>query len=490
MSSLRTLNTLYEWLELDYFRRPRPLKSLWRPVVVGTFLLATAVMIGLAIMNKVMSPHVAAVFQAGPLSAGHSLFNNDCGKCHVGNLQTLNRLVRFDPTIHSVPDSACLSCHAAQAHNTKMAEQTACVSCHREHHGLKRLVQVADAACTNCHGNLSAALAPGQTTTFRDVARWADHPTFAHRWEGAPGDPGTVAFNHAAHLDPTGIPVLHDPAGKGGEDRRSRRKVLQCKDCHAPDEAGRQMKPIRYDAHCASCHPLTVTLPIKADAEAARQALTRFSHTPAPHQAPEAVRAALRDRLTQLIKATPALLGQPGETATPTRPIPGSKSDTGPARPETVSREEFDWVGRQLIEVEKPLFGSKSQSGCGYCHQRIEATNPGEGELPRFAPSLINERTFPDLGVRNQWFPHNRFHHESHRMISCSECHPASASRRTSDVLLPSIDTCRQCHSGKAGATARTDCVECHTYHPGGGKLEFHGRLTIDEALGKQAPGK
>src|SRR5262249_47259459 len=149
-------------------------------------------------------------------------------------------------------------------------------------------------------------------------------------------------------------------------------------------------KPIRYDAHCAACHPLTISLPVKPENDAARHALMQFGRTPAPHQPPEMVRAVLRDRLTQLIRSTPSLLSQPSTATIPARPIPGAK----PVRPEEVSREEFEWVGRQFIEAEKPLFGSNSQSGCGYCHQRIAPDMPREGDLPRFAASRINSRTF------------------------------------------------------------------------------------------------
>ncbi len=479
MSSLRTPKNLPEWLELDYHRRPRALKSLWKPLVLATLFGAAVVMLVLAVVQKQGSPRLASIYQAGPLSPAHALFNNDCGVCHVEGFRTGDRLLRLDSAIRSVSDETCQQCHAGPVHNAKQAHNTGCVSCHREHHGPAMLKQVADAGCTGCHAHLAAAVKRGGQPAFRDVARWADHPAFARRWEGAPADPGTVTFNHAVHLDPDGVSVLHDPDTPPPADRRGQRKVLHCADCHQPDKAGRTMQPIRYASHCGDCHPLTVSVPIQAETEAAGLALKHFRQTPAPHQEPEIVRAVLRDRLTQLIQKTPDLLGVPSPSAKPARPIPG----TPPTRPETVSREEFDWVGKQLIEVEKPLFWSKSQAGCAYCHQRA-GPEQSPGALPQFAASQINERKFADVGVRAEWFPHSRFKHDSHRMLNCAECHPAPTSRLTSDVLLPEIDTCRRCHNA-AAASARTDCIACHGYHPSAGKREFHGKLTIDQALGK-----
>lgn len=479
MSSLRTLKNLPEWLELDYFQRPRAIKSLWKPVALAAFLAATAALLAVAIIHQTGSPRLASIYQAGPLSPAHALFADDCGKCHVESFRTWDRLRQFDSAVRSVSDETCQQCHAGPIHNGKQLVSTNCVSCHREHHGRAALTQVADVGCTSCHANLAAAVKSGEQPAFRDVVSWADHPPFARRWEGGPNDPGTIAFNHAVHLDPNGISTLEDPEAG---DRRTVRKVLQCADCHQPDQAGRTMQPIRYASHCGSCHPLTVSLPIQTETEAARLALKQFRQTPAPHQEPEIVRAVLRDRLTELIKKTPELLRVEANPVDAPRPIPG----TVPGRPETVSREEFDWVGKQLIEVEKPLFWSKSQAGCAYCHQRIGSEKPADGKLPQFARSQIDERKYADVGIRSEWFPHSRFKHDSHRMLTCTECHPAATSRLTSDVLLPEIDTCRRCHDAGRGSSGRTDCIACHGYHPSVGKRDFHGKLNIDQALHRE----
>src|SRR5262249_20205682 len=69
-SELRTPKTLADWVDLDYVKRPRPLRRLWRPALAVALLgavlyIAWAVALG--------SP---TAFQAGPVSTAHALFNN------------------------------------------------------------------------------------------------------------------------------------------------------------------------------------------------------------------------------------------------------------------------------------------------------------------------------------------------------------------------------------------------------------------------------
>jgi hypothetical protein len=440
MSSLRNPKALTEWLQLDYFRRPRRLKALWKPVVLATLAGGVLAMVALAVAQKKLAPHLATAYQAGPLSSSHALFNADCARCHVEAFKTWDRLWQFDGNIRAVPDSACLQCHPGPVHQPDLVRQESCTGCHCEHRGHASLARVPDGHCASCHGDLKVQLQPDTEPHFQSFTTFADHPPFQQRWQGAPQDPGTIAFNHRAHL--------HNSP-----------RVLQCGDCHVPDEAGRAMKPIRYETHCKECHSLTVWVTSQLESPPAREALAAFRRTPAPHQPPEVVRAVMRDRLTVFIQGNPAFLGTEPQTQVP-RPIPGSKA----ARPDGVNREDFEWVNKQLREVEKPLFASRG--GCGYCHREIDADiRPGDA-LPRYAPSAINERDFSLIGKSSRWFPHSRFRHSSHRMMDCQQCHPAAGSEKTSDVLVPTLDNCRQCHGSRSGAGARSDCIKCHTYHP------------------------
>ena len=90
-----------------------------------------------------------------------------------------------------------------------------------------------------------------------------------------------------------------------------------------------------------------------------------------------------------------------------------------------------------------------------------------KGPLPQYLPTRIPVR----------WLPHSVFNHGVHRPIQCLECHKASTSTQTSDVLLPSVSVCRECHRAVQGA--RTGCVECHVYHDKSQETDLNGRRTI-----------
>jgi hypothetical protein len=461
-SSIRNPRNLADWIELDYFHRPRTLRRLWWPAIAVALLLS-----GGYLAWAFAGRHTA--FQAGPVSPAHALFGDDCSQCHTGRFQTFARLWHGDPARRSVPDDACLKCHRGDAHHAAEVGAAGCADCHKEHRGRHLLARVDDAHCTRCHADLKrgdgkepdydphvTAFAPGAHPDFR---LWA-------RAEGEPADAGTIRFNHKVHLDPERVLTIDDkqlemqeaqakkqgarPGFDVGREQKQRRK-LKCQDCHQPDPSGRYMQPIRYEQHCKGCHPLAVQL--VGDWGGGRQALARaFGKTPAPHPSPhrtaEVVRGALRDRLARFI-AEPANrkafldLGAPPE---PSRPVPGSR------RSPPLAREEYAWVNHQQAEVERLLFDGAG--GCRFCHQ--EKTDPERrpGGLPKFKPSDIRER----------WNDHALFSHKSHRMLDCAACHPASASDSAAQVLLPRVGACMECHRPRGGG-ARGDCVECHLYH-------------------------
>ena len=105
----------------------------------------------------------------------------------------------------------------------------------------------------------------------------------------------------------------------------------------------------------------------------------------------------------------------------------------------------------------------------------------------------IEPSNIPDV-----WFRQARFDHAAHRAMNCAECHAkASVSVVHTDVLLPGIDNCLQCHAPRSGSGAaakggvRFACVECHSYHHGDGPLQGLGagarnprqRLTAQDFL-------
>jgi hypothetical protein len=97
--------------------------------------------------------------------------------------------------------------------------------------------------------------------------------------------------------------------------------------------------------------------------------------------------------------------------------------------------------------------------------------------LPEIAPSAIHTR----------WLEHARFDHHAHRMMSCTSCHAKTLdSHDTMDVLLPGIQTCRECHRDQAQSTevAEGRCFECHQYHDWSKAKRTKGRFSIPDIRG------
>jgi hypothetical protein len=462
-SSLRDPKELTEWLELDYHRRPRGLRR-W------TGYLSWAAL-GLAGLFAVYAlwPRNHTVFEAGLVSTAHAMFNDNCAACHAENFRTMARLWPPAANVRSVSNQTCKSCHDEPAHNPLvLGTEPDCASCHHEHRGQAALARVRDDHCTACHRDLGG-LYSGKTDLGSVMGfNPGGHPPF--RWWDGHNDPGTVAFNHKVHLAEAGVkkPGHPDPVR------------LRCDDCHRPDDAGRYMQPVRYEQHCKDCHPLSVQVTGEWKGDGIRKAAAAFARTPAPHREPEAVRAALRDRFAELARSYQRELfglppaAEPEEPRLPWQPVPPP-----------LSKEEWDWTQQQLHASERMLF--TRGGGCAYCHTVKKEWKAGG--LPEYAPSQMNQRTFPKIGTSDRWLPQSYFNHHPHRIMKCTECHKAETSSRTKDVLLPAINNCMSCHNPQAGA--RSDCAECHQYHPRqgahawkmGGALPWGGEWTINDIL-------
>jgi predicted CXXCH cytochrome family protein len=363
----------------------------------------------------------------GPVVLAHEKL--DCAACHTRPWQPLERLVAEDQRqVRLVMDQACVVCHSQLVHHSNEipADVPNCVSCHREHQGPYGLSRVADNSCSGCHADLKTVQGPSAKFAHHIIAL-ATHPEFGVLRRGEP-DPGVVLFNHAAHLAPEGI-----------RDAEDRLVVLKCASCHQPTTDGRYMEPVRFASHCASCHASALVYDVE-----------RFPGRPAPHgQLPDVLRGVLRERYTDYIQQHPRELGiaKPVE-----RPLPGLSGLR------EVTKEEWKWVHQRVEQAERILF--LGAGGCQYCHC-VEATKQGWQLTPP--------------GLPQRWFTCSKFNHFSHRLNpkpvqgeeNCTACHEgARSSTKTADVLLPSIQNCRECHNHESlPQNGRTDCVECHTYH-------------------------
>jgi hypothetical protein len=390
-----------------------------------------------AVVLAARLPGGKRTFQPGPLARAHALLQDDCRACHADAFQTAHRLAPGNEHRRSVPDVACRLCHTVGPHD-EVGPPSACAECHREHRGRERLARVPDQYCLRCHADLHDPTGRLDGDALRITGFPVRHPPVAPRT-----DPGQLRFNHAAHLRPEGTP---------SPDRN--RVRLDCATCHVPDDAGRYMRPVHYADHCATCHPLSVRAAGSGGDSVVRSALEGFARQPAPHQGPQAVRAALRERLSALLRDVPVLPGPaPSPRFLARRPLPLGAVVWQRAQRPLTDAEQRRYVEDQLAHIERRLYDHAG--GCAHCHveQRpADGTRP-PGRLPAYEPTRLPA----------QWWPHARFRHAAHRTLDCGECHPAAGSQHTSDVLLPGLDTCARCHDRRA--VARNDCTECHSYH-------------------------
>ena len=420
-SAFRNQKNLNEWIETDYFRRQRGLRRWRKPLcaAVGLFCLA-------GVVAAYFVPRSGRLVQAAPVSSAHSLFNDDCSRCHTEAFQTARKVLPWNASLRVVPDHACIQCHDGPAHNKLQTEEVRCATCHHEHRGRAPLARVPDAHCTGCHGDLASHRQGGANgLSFANVHSFNDgHPEIRRL-----RDPGQLHFNHKKHL--TDESILKR---LGGEE------PSKCVTCHVPDSGGRHMKPINYETHCRSCHPLNFASGLP----------------PARHRVqPDKLKEFLTKVYTEQHKA-----GRITPRPATFLPLPGKRLGVGKSGVE----EHVNMGLRLLLE---------GQRACGLCHVARDGS-----PLTQYTTAIAKPK-IPEV-----WLEHVHFGHQAHRMLACTECHAARESNATSDVLLPKLESCQKCHNGRESG-ARSDCAECHNYHQR--PLQPRpGKMTIDESLGNR----
>lgn len=461
----RTAKTLGTRHDRNYFRNWTTARK-WR---VGlTFALPLIACVWL-LMHTVRGS--ATPYSSGPLAQQHNVFANNCEACHATKKSRFSG-VSFQK---HVTDGACLECHNAPAHQAAEKFTPECSTCHTEHKGSADLTNVDDKTCVQCHSDLQVKSGtPKYETVVKSFVH--DHPEFKPLRK--PHDPGSVALNHEAHLK-AGIRGPHGQV------------QLVCNDCHRPaadaltqnwpyaeetvagasprtepefskTEQGRiiataldplppstgraHMGALKYENQCAACHQLQFD-----------ERITDL----VPHGKPEIIHDFLDQKYKQYIGAHPAVWR---ETPRPVRRIPGLQPP-----PQAHSAEE--WVKFQTDQAEMLLY----RKSCRLCHQ--VDMKPAK---PQIRPANITLR----------WLPNSTFNHYAHQAVACDSCHSkVRTSKETSDVLIPGIATCRQCHNAeptKVGA-AEDGCFLCHQYHDWKAqKPGMKGKFSIEQLLTKK----
>lgn len=415
-------------------------------------------------------------WNTGPISNNHAAIANDCAACHSP----------FSP----VKNEACLDCHPQIGSHAEKRPEFAyldsmrCAGCHLEHGGDEGLAALEDVSCASCHANLDehhetqlgrssdfAALHPEFTLHMlnpmlpaadqRDMPEPKPEPEIVRvAWTEGAKEASGLAFGHLTHVGGVRFPD-------------STSTNLRCDACHVVDEGGRRMKPIGFEEHCRSCHPLNYG---RGRMRAAR----------AHHGEPRALRRQLR--LAYLDNALPR---EPGETMQEHRQrkllyrIPGTKST-----PE--EQQLIDYVNGRVDSAFALLMGDEY---CGLCHDLLP---DGDGVPTDVAP----------VALTRAWFGATRFDHSSHSSTRCGDCHPRAAahseeyaartdgfvraagtlpgelpygllskkelerrnlepSRHASDVLVLGKKSCRGCHGGSLARPPEvaSPCVMCHPFH-------------------------
>jgi hypothetical protein len=359
----------------------------------------------------------------------------------------LSVLTGGHPKDFSRMDHSCIVCHAAQSfHQADVAVDTSCSVCHREHQGAGQLASVGSRNCIACHGDAKQMQAARERSRplpailfahklpegliVHSVARPAegytevitgfavDHPEFGVLREKS-RDTNTLRFNHRLHLTGSDIPMVNG-------------RQLDCAYCHQPDSSGAFMARISFEQSCRACH-----------------ALDFDEHNPGmhlPHGDATFVRAYLRSLPVQYADYASRKLGMSSQ------------------------REIDAFVQRQIQslrkrarsgeDLEREVFMSTGSAGghgaarakfagCAFCHEVAWRSNSAPVVTPPMTP--------------DRWLTGASFSHAAHTVMACSECHAAAASELTSDVILPTQQSCARCHSPKGGAS--DSCSSCHIYH-------------------------
>ncbi len=426
-------------------------------------------------------------FNTGPLSSPHSALSkdpkwkleNDCVACHKPEalaggvppgrfVQVLNQRFREGAPSFARIDQACQTCHQQHAfHEPNVIENGSCSACHKEHRGPGPIAPVTAQDCAACHNNRDLMQASAQAgkklppdafhlnpkvvnatdarTVVLTLPRPADgytsafesfskgHPAFQlHRENVREAD--VLRFNHQRHLEGAGIP----PTKMGGK--------LDCAYCHKTEPNGRYMQRVSFEGSCQECHSLQIDV--------------KNPDFQLPHGDAQLVRTFLR-----------TLPAQYAEFARRKRGM----TDDGQIRAFTAVQV------RQLLtqfpsgeELERSVFFTKDPykaaqqaesatkakySGCAFCHEVKQAAGVSYPTAEVTVPTVID-----------RWMPHARFNHAKHATVSsCRECHVAApSSRLTSDVLIPTQESCARCHSPTGQAVNASACTTCHVYHAPG----------------------
>ncbi|MEO0698703.1 MAG: cytochrome c3 family protein, partial [Pseudomonadota bacterium] len=390
-----------------------------------------------------------STWSSGDLSLAHHDLKDNCEACHA------------TPFV-SVQDNTCLTCHeelgehaaqprlmegmapipAGEAWQWAVAETLgkegpgSCTSCHLEHEGKVRQQAATQEFCADCHEALDGRLSD---VAFGNAANFGDkHPQFRPTFYTAHGQDEPVRVSLDERIEEkSGLVFPHDihMSEDGGVARMAISLdgydgPLECADCHALTEDKIGFKPVEMEPSCEGCHSLVsgrdatgFTTLRHGDVDDLMEDLANLGNAPK--------RAVVTGR------------GRPGQFAA------GGAYAINFGRPT-----------RSLIAINRALLPGGT---CGDCH--IPTQTGGR-------PDLI------PVNLPDRYMQHGFFSHEAHEDEECTDCHEATTSEAATDLLLPDLASCQDCHIGEVVAPpgitmaslvkddeVPSTCAMCHGYH-------------------------
>lgn len=390
-----------------------------------------------------------ASWRTGALSSVHHGLEDNCEACHT------------EPFV-AVRDETCLTCHEDIADHATLPRQSvargpmsagdavqwkvahafnkpgpgACTDCHSEHEGAGRMEPTREKFCSDCHGTLDRRLTDTALANAGDFGK--AHPEFQAAVLTDPRQDEPVRISLASKpRHSNGLRFPHDlhMDRRGGVARMAQRlgegSPLECKDCHQPTADGVRFLPVDMERNCESCHSLVF--------DQVGGAFRTLRHGQAEQ---------MRVELLSMDRAA-------------RRPIVSDRRRPGQYGAGGLYRADF---GRPASGAAMLAQAMSREGLCGECH--VPAGPRGSLQvMPVTQPS--------------RYFMHGWFDHEDHKQEQCTSCHAAEKSGSASDLLLPGIAQCRDCHQGESARKAEvpSGCAMCHSYHPRSGPAAAPPRI-------------
>lgn len=411
-------------------------------LAIATFVLTGLLPVFAHFFNRVESPvheslAISDFWSSGPLHSAHQVaIGNDCQACHQS-------------AFVQVKDEACQQCHAEMTDHLSeqhpdlasfgelaIFDQFACQNCHKEHNEPQSIVASSDQLCRNCHQQLEPAIEGFSGEAHPPFALSLLQPevqqvagTLSVNWRSekltaamSPQESNHLKYPHDVHLDMEAV-------------RHPRRDdALQCADCHTLSSDREHFEPISMEKHCSSCHELSF------DAQNPQKQL--------PHGSPQDVFDALEAHFVK------QAFGDADDDGFTRRRLPGREWE------ESSCDRDYACARDQALREADRQF---SQKGCITCHQVDELIGAEGVERWQVLPVRLN----------HDWYSDARFDHQSHLTQArqtgdalCLTCHKATTSEASSDILMPALAQCTDCH-GDMSVSGRVavNCIDCHGYH-------------------------